>query len=343
MSLLNDVLKDLNKSKRPVTVGPLLASPAKFQFFRVFSNMSPWVIAPFVNALLFLTAVYLYDHNKMAHETVLSYQPGAYVLALQKDAMVEPSNIPAIVDAQAAAQKTLPLLSSALPNIPSQPLDLDAAPIQPAHHADVEADEVSPINKVFSPLTNAEWHDEQLNLALVAIQDNRDDNAEQILNRILTRFPRAIVARETLANLYLAQERFDSARQTVDAGLLFAPSAITLNTIKARILFEEKHPKEALAVLKQFSPGVAKYPDFYGLMAAILQSLGQQQEADALYKILVKVEPENPQYWLGYGLALEHSKENKQAITAYRAVTEHYEADPEVRVYAENRLKTLQG
>lgn len=343
MSLLNDVLKDLKKNKDPVTVGPLLASHSKTQLFQSFPYISPWIIVPFINAVLFLSLVYFYDFKKNDHEMAPSPQIAVVFPQRQHEALVEASQIPSIAAFQVIAQKATPLFTSALPGIAYRAPDFktvsDSNPAAP----NIETDHENQINKIFVPLTDTEWHDEQLNLALVAIQDNRDEYAEQILNRVLTRFPRAIVARETLANLYLAQERFDSARQTVEAGLAFSPNAISLNTIKARLLLEENRPREALALLKQFSPGISKYPDFYGLMAAILQSLGQQKEAGALYKVLVKIEPSNPQYWLGYGIALEQNQQTKQAISAYKAVSEHYDAEPDVRIYAENRLKTLQG
>ncbi len=337
MSLLNDVLKDLTKNKQAATVGPLLASPSRFQFFRAVSQISPWVVAPFLNGVLFLLFIHVYDANKINAEFPRTLQTISSTQQQQKSVSVAAREVFAIPASAAPMVNVEPVLISTLPEIASHFIDI--ASVQKHSAIDEEAE----INKVFVPLTDTEWHDEQLNLALIAIQDNQDENAEQILSRILARFPRAIIARETLANLYLVQERMDSARQTIEEGLQLLPHAITLNTLKARLLFEEKHPREALAILKQFSPGVQKDPDFYGLMAAILQSLGQRQEAEALYKVLIKVEPDNSQYWLGYGIALEHAKDIKQAITAYKAVTEHYDADPDVRVYAENRLKTLQG
>lgn len=337
MSLLNDVLKDLDKSKRTATVGPVLASGSKFKFLQSIPHISPWVLAPFMNGALFLLFIYLYDVNSVRPEVSTASQSMISMQQSQKSPPVEAREVTFMPASTAQTEVVEPVFISAVPEIASHFLDTDSLPRR------VASDDEAQINKVFAPLTDTEWHDEQLNLALIAIQENQDENAEQILTRILARFPRAIVARETLANLYLAQERMDSARQIIDEGLQFLPHAITLNTLKARLLFEEKHPKEALAILKQFSPGVQKNPDFYGLMAAILQSLGQRLEAEALYKVLVKVEPGNSHYWLGYGIALEHERNIKQAITAYKAVTGHYDADPDVRIYAENRLKTLQG
>lgn len=337
MSLLNDVLKDLDQKQQTAPVGPLFASGQKFNIFRSLSHLSPWVIAPFLNGALFLLFIYVYGVSNNSPKIFTAPKIATSKQQSQNSVPDDVSNVSSIPTTTAFGENVEAVFISVIPEIAPHLLGAESAPVQTA------MDESAQINKVFAPLTDAEWHDEQLNLALTAIQENQDENAEQLLTRILARFPRAIIARETLADLYLAQERFDSARQTIDEGLQFLPHAVTLNTLKARLLFEENHPKEALAVLKQFSPGVQKNPDFYGLMAAILQSLGQRQEAAALYKVLVKVEPENSQYWLGYAIALEHEKNIKQAVTAYKAVTGHYDADPDVRVYAENRLKTLQG
>lgn len=336
MSLLNDMLKDLAKNKRTATVGPLLTSPSSFSWLRSLSHISPWVILPFLSGVLFLCLLYLYNVAAVTSTSSATPPTTATLQQPSSTRIQEASNV-ASIPAAKTIQAVEPVLISALPDIPSHLFTPDAQFAQSA------TDEETAVNKVFVPLTDTEWHDEQLNLALVAIQDNQDERAEQILHRILMRFPRAIVARETMANLYLAQGRNDSAQQVIEEGLQLLPHVIALNTLKARLLFEDKHPREALSILKQFSPGIQKDPDFYGLMAAILQTLGERQEAEALYKVLVKVEPSNSQYWLGYAIALEQAKNVKQAITAYKTVTEHYDADPDVRVYAENRLKTLQG
>lgn len=336
MSLLNDVLKDLKEKKQGIPEAAVLGGKQKSHALPRLSVVSPWLAAPFISTALIIVMIFAYGINQQEDDEPEAYVSETTQLAVVDEQTMAPSTVPSVWIKEAIVQHQ-PSFVPAMPTPVIRPFEREALaePFQEVEHVHVD--------KVFAPLSDTEWHDEQLHQALIAIQDNRDDDAELILNKILARFPKAIVARETLANLYLAQEHYDSARQTVDAGLTFVPNAISLNLIKARLLFEEKQPKQALQLLKQFSPGMSKYPDYYGLMAAILESLGQYQEAAALYKVLVKVDQSNAQYWLGYGLALEREHNTKQAISAYKAIVDYYDADPDVRVFAENRLKTLQG
>lgn len=85
------------------------------------------------------------------------------------------------------------------------------------------------------------------------------------------------------------------------------------------------------------------YPDFYGTLAAALQSVGRVLEAGSLYRSLIQVDPNDGRYWLGYAIALEHNNKANQAIAAYIRASQNPDSEPTVRDYAENRLKILQG
>lgn len=352
MSLLNDMLKDLDKNKQGLKSSPLIALSRKHSWFQKIPDFSPWLIAPFVCGALLLLYIYCYD-MRATHTMVqpvsndaIPQSPNLHTIAPSR---IERIFIPTPDPGYTSELPSIVILTSNIVPIPT--LMLKSAPERPLSTSHIETEEHSPsslddninINKVFTALTDAEWHDEQLNLALTEIQEDNDDHAEQILSRILTKLPRAIVARETLATLYLAEERYDSALQILDEGLQFSPHAITLNTIKARLFFEQNRPEDALTLLQPLKPEIRSNPDFYGLLAAILQSLGRNREAGNLYKLLVEIDPSNGQYWLGYGIALEQSKATKEAITAYKEVTGRYDIEPAVRNYAENRLKALQG
>lgn len=334
MSLLNDMLKDLDKTKRSAEAKTRFLSTPKPGLLSELALPNFWLLTPFVIGALILGGVYFHDSNQSHARAPLK--------------TVAISRLPAISKRPVVAQPSVPeepRLSSELPAIVFNASTHLLPPKADHLTALIDEDEASnaQINKIFVALTDTEWHDEHLNLALTAIQDGHEDHAEEVLNQILAKFPKATVARETLATLLLSEERFDEARTVLDEGLIFSPHAVSLSTIKARLAFEENHPKEALQILKQFRPDIRSNPDFYGLMAAVLQSLGQMSEAGNLYKLLVEVEPTNGQYWLGYGIALEQSQSTIQAITAYQKATRNYDIEPAVRAYAENRLKVLQG
>lgn len=201
----------------------------------------------------------------------------------------------------------------------------------------------SSVNKVYSPVTLEEWHDAQLNKAIKAIEDGFDERAVEILEAILIKMPNAVDVRENLASLYLSSGDYISTTRIVSEGLKYAPADAALITIKARLLLDQGKAEDAIKLLSGFRPDLSSYPDFYGTLAAALQSEGRVMEAGSLYKALIQIDPDNGQYWLGYGISLEHNHKSNQAIEAYTKAIQKPESDQFVRSYAENRLKTLQG
>lgn len=199
------------------------------------------------------------------------------------------------------------------------------------------------VNKVYAPQTIEEWHDAQLNKALQAIDKGFDEEAIALLQEILVKVPNASDVRENLASLYLTYGNFAQAAEVVNEGLRYAPADAALITIKARILLDEGKASDAISLLSKYRPSMMSYPDFYGTLAAALQSVGRVLEAGSLYQSLIQVDPNDGRYWLGYAIALEHNNKANQAIAAYIRATQNPDSDPTVRDYAENRLKVLQG
>ena len=199
------------------------------------------------------------------------------------------------------------------------------------------------VNKVYAPQTLAEWHDAQMNNALRAMEDGRDEKAIEILQGILVKIPNSSNASENLASLYLAYGDLALATEVINEGLEHSPAEIRLITIKARLLLEQGKSDEALRILTNYHPEMSAYPDFYSVMAAALQAEGRIAEAGSLFKSLIQIDPNNGQYWLGYAISLEHNHELNQAIEAYGRASQSPDSESVVRAYAENRLKTLKG
>lgn len=333
MSLLNDVLKDLDKQKRRSQSAVSFAAvhPA-LKWFHQFPPISIWLLTPFLCCGLFLWITYYAQGAKKPRDE-------------GNHANISTPSVSTLVSIPHAPPTTAVQLVSILPTIIlptpatiSSEISMNESSV-PAANAGTE--EV--VKKVFSPLTDAEWHDEQLNIALEAIEQGNEDIAETVLTQLLNKFPNAIDARETLSKLYLVQGDYNAASRLLDEGLRLQPNILSFNQLKARLFFEQNHPQQALILLQKFHPDIQKNPDFYGLLAAILQSLDRLNESGNLYKVLVEIEPDNGQYWLGYAISLESKHNKTQAISAYTKAATQYDAEAAVRTFAENRLKRLQG
>jgi len=358
MSLLNEMLKDINENKDRVNANPSFIPRQKLSFIHNLPDFAPWILGIVVVSLIIVLIAHGFGLNKRADPPTLqptvSRIAANIVSALQFEYIaINPAFAPSqqtTTASQALAKKTdqsapEEILQSSLASVPPFLGGGDDPQDYSLQNPDFssEPDGKNGINKVFTSMTAEELHEYQLNQALEAIEAGNDPEAIRLLELVLAKFPQSVEARESLAAIYLARADLPNAMRVLDDGLQLTPNSVALSTMKARLLFEQDQTKEALALLQHFNPNIQTDPDFYGLMAAVLQSLGRVNDAGSLYKSLVEIEPSNGQYWLGYGIALEQKRATQQAIAAYKRASESYNVESPVRVYAENRLKILQG
>jgi MSHA biogenesis protein MshN len=187
------------------------------------------------------------------------------------------------------------------------------------------------------------WYDEHLNQALEAIQEGEDPRAIDLLTGILQKFPASVEARENLAALYFSHGTLSKASDVVEEGLAFEPNNLRLSLLQARVYVEQSQPQKALKTLEQFKPTIQKVPEYYALLAAVFEALGRTDEAGTVYQNLIQIDPNNGQYWLGLGVALENKRSFQQAIEAFRRAAQSDNLQLSARNYAENRISNLQG
>ncbi len=187
------------------------------------------------------------------------------------------------------------------------------------------------------------WRETQMNKAVLAIKQGDTNSAKTILQDILVNEPSAINAREKLASVYLSLGDFANATKVIKAGLEYAPEDPTLVTVQAKILMGQDKSIAAIKLLKNDHPSMTTHPEYYATLALALESKGHISEAGTYYKSLIKVDPYNGKYWLGYAVALEYDNKKDQAINAYMRASQNASTEVAVKSYAEDRLRTLQG
>lgn len=163
------------------------------------------------------------------------------------------------------------------------------------------------------------------------------------LQGILAKAPDDIKAREQLAFVFLSHGYFSKALQVLDEGLEYAPDNASLITMKAKVFISQGQLKSAIHLLKNDHPSIVSHPEYYATLAAALVSQGHITQAGTYYKSLIKVDPNNGKYWLGYGIALEHANQMDQAIDAYRRASQTKGTEIAVRKEAKERLNGLMG
>lgn len=341
MSLLNEMLHDLAKQKHAKQVTPLYI-PA----------LHPSRSKSSKGIFLLILAVFTF----IFYWWLSSQHPQKADIRTVPNASEENASIPApmyfetIQEPPAAIPPSMPVqLVSYIEPLTSPASQRVAIPLPVVANvsndwiANQEEPSSSVVNKVYASQTLEEWHDEQFNKALQAIDKGLDEQAIVILQAILVKVPNATDARENLASLYLVYGDFAHATEVVDEGLKYSPANVSLITIKARLLLDQGKTLAAIGLLSKHRPSIMSYPDFYATLAAAFQSEGRILEAGNLYRSLIQIDPKDGRYWLGYAIALEHNNKLNQAIEAYNRASQSPETDPTVLDYAEKRLKVLQG
>lgn len=339
MSLLNEMLHDLAKQKHAKQVTPLfMPSPSHSRNSKKKVLLLCFALIAFAFYCFLLNKHSAKMNIKLA-QSVPEVESAPLDIAIKSEPMVE-----VVVTAPEPVNHVSyiePLVSPASQRVSNQlPSTTDTLSDWVDNQGEPSS---SGVNKVYTAQSLDEWHDAQLNKALRAIEKGFDQEAITILRGVLIRVPNASDVRENLASLYLTYGDFAQATEVVNEGLRYAPADAALITIKARLFLDQGKSVEAINLLSKYRPSMMSYPDFYGTLAAALQSEGRILEAGGLYRSLIQIDPNDGRYWLGYAIALEHNHKVNQAIEAYLRASQNPDSEPTVRDYAENRLKVLQG
>lgn len=153
-----------------------------------------------------------------------------------------------------------------------------------------------------------------------------------------------VPARLLLAGLEAKDGRIQSALALLDTGLTLQPNnsgRLSLVRLKARILIDAGHTDRALEVLKKNTPPVRADPDYHALLAGLEVQTGHYRRAAHQYAALLVVNPDRAVWWLGLGIALDQSRQDRAALKAYQNALQHPGLSSAATTYARRRLKAL--
>jgi MSHA biogenesis protein MshN len=161
--------------------------------------------------------------------------------------------------------------------------------------------------------------------------------AQSQLDDYLREAPEDSRARLLLAEVLINQQRFMSARTILESGLN-NDSAIELAPALARLL-QSSEPAAARDVLLRYPPTPAAAPDYHLLLAALHRQLGDHEQASDLYQRLTEIDPSNITAWVGLGSSLESLGQQDDARAAYKVAAQS--GDPRLSGFARQRLSAL--
>ncbi len=148
-------------------------------------------------------------------------------------------------------------------------------------------------------------------------------------------------ARQAQAGLLIGQSRQDEALALLQEGITLSPQQPTLALMLARLQAERQDLSAAAETLKAASGNATNNAEYQGFHAAILQRAGRHAEAAEKFSAALRLAPANSVWWMGLGISLAASDQNAAAREAFMRAKTTGSLPPEAGQYVELRLRQM--
>lgn len=348
MSLINDVLNDLNqKSKLQTTV-------ANCHIETPFNETKTWysrhakslIVGFFVVNMCCLFAVYGFKQvqKKSSHNLVV-LSPPKTVKPEAKNIFEISSEIPPISFSEFQLKKKYTSEKFLRNQTEAAQVQKDIKKVEAVTIIDSKGKNKDTFFiKKFSPLSMREKSEKIYQNVLELLEHQQYRKAEVLLDKVISSDPSYIEPRQLQVQLFLSQGELDKANQLADKNLNDFPDNSLFVELKANVLLQLGYADQALAMLKKYAPQMDEgSADYYNLMAVAFEKLEKLTEAGGIYQQLVRIKPDKAAYWLGLAIAFEATKQPNQAIGAYSKAIDAYDNSSIISTYAKSRLQLLRG
>jgi len=151
-----------------------------------------------------------------------------------------------------------------------------------------------------------------------------------------------IKARETLAVLYLQQQRITDAADILKRGMSLSPSYMPYREIYARTFMANNQLPGAIAMLNKEPPSLNNNISYYALLAGLYQKNQEHDAAAATYLKLIKNNPKQSQWWLGMAISLEKLEKKKEAKSAFLKARK-LKLPAKLQKFVDSRLRKMEA
>ncbi|WP_265570428.1 tetratricopeptide repeat-containing sulfotransferase family protein [Sphingomicrobium nitratireducens] len=142
--------------------------------------------------------------------------------------------------------------------------------------------------------------------------------AEQLLRPYLKERPTDVFAIRMMAELAARVGRLPDSENLLRRALELAPDFTAARANLATVLYKQNRSGEAIAELERIEKSGEAGLGHHSLKAAALSRIGGQEEALALYRLILDARPDEPKLWMSYGHLQRTVGEQAECIDAYR-------------------------
>ena len=276
-----------------------------------------------------------------APEPVPQIEETPSVMQLASELSFMPSSLPAGQEIKVAPPAVLaPVKQEASPSPAlEKPQPVVAEIKRPA--VAVEPPQAADISKEIRQLNPHQRAENLYRQAYASLQQGRMGEAEESLRQALQLEPRHAAARQALAALLVESRRLDRAEQVLQQGLELQPGNTGYVMMLARIQVERGDAATALSTLQRNAPA-SESAEYHGFLAALLQRSERHKEAIDHYLVALRANSTAGPWLLGLGISLQADGQAGKAAEIFRRARQSDSLSPELRAFAEQRLKQLQ-
>ena len=364
MSLIHDVLRDLDQRQAPAEQGN--AVPAALQSPATTRRHPRWTLPVIAGVGLIAASVafwWLYlpaAHPIHVHSAgepgsrpvspATATPPPSAALASAPTGQESMMQTPAAASLSTKAALLRALAAPAAPGVPlSRPAPIAPPPPRAAPAAaptpipaSRQADRSPPAESAPTGLDSPRERALALYQSAQSLEGVDAGAAQEKYQEALRLNPRLVAARLRLAeDLWSAGER-NAAMDTLHAGLGLDPGNGPLALLQARFLAATEHPAEALAILLALRPAPAGNADYYGMIGTLAQQTGRLPMAREAFANALLLAPDNVRWQMGMGITL--ALQGKNAARPYlEQALAAIPAHSSVARYLESLLRNLPG
>ena len=172
-----------------------------------------------------------------------------------------------------------------------------------------------------------------------ALNQGREAEAIDSLQRVLRHNSLHAAARQLLIRLLLEAKRQDEAIQVLAEGLQEQPAHLGWAMSLARLQMDRGEVAGAWKTLEHSMPAASGSADYQGFSGHVLHRLGRHREAVARYQSATRLSPKDGRWWLGMGLALDADGRSGEARDAFQHARQSGTLSNELSALVDQKLR----